>query len=328
MRTRVMALLACVLLTGTLSVVTAGPAAAAIGAVRGVASGRCLDVPGASTTAGVQVTLYDCGSGANQEWNYTSSRELKVYGTRCLDAYGNGTANGTKVVIWDCNGAANQQWNINSNGTITGASSGLCLDAAGAGTANGTLVQLWACNGGSNQQWRSTTGSAGCPAAGRISYTLARASAPTADQLDAYARITAAMDLAVAEYNCYLNVTKALSVSYNTGVPTADANYNGVMRFGANRAFMVQVTAQHEIAHTLGVGTYSTWSSLLSGGRWTGANATAMLRSLTGNSSAVLSGDASHFWPYGLNQASEATSADDYVYNVKIVGALRQDMGL
>jgi hypothetical protein len=52
------------------------------------------------------------------------------------------------------------------------------------------------------------------------------------------------------------------------------------------------------------------------------------LRTLTGNSSAVLNADTQHFWPYGLNQASEATSADDYVFNTKIVAAIRKDMGL
>src|SRR5690349_2098914 len=100
MRNRVIAMLACVLLAGTTVIMTAGEAAAAIGSLRSVASGRCLDVPGASTTNGVQVTVYDCGRGSNQEWNYTSAGELRVYGDKCLDAYNNGTTNGTKVVIW------------------------------------------------------------------------------------------------------------------------------------------------------------------------------------------------------------------------------------
>jgi hypothetical protein len=42
----------------------------------------------------------------------------------------------------------------------------------------------------------------------------------------------------------------------------------------------------------------------------------------------VLSADSQHFWPDGLNYASEATSADDYVANCKMVAALRSDMGL
>ena len=140
----------------------ADPASAAVGAVRGMPSGRCIDVPSGSKTNGTQVKLYDCNGGSNQQWNYTSGKQLKAYaGTKCLDAYNNGTTAGTQVVIWDCTGGTNQQWNINSNGTIVSVLSGLCLDASSGGTANGTAIILWTCNGGANQQWGSTTGSAG-----------------------------------------------------------------------------------------------------------------------------------------------------------------------
>ncbi len=119
----------------------------------GTQSGRCLDVAGASTANGTQVQLWDCTGQTNQSWTYTSGRQLTVYGNKCLDASGQGTSNGTAVIVWDCNGQANQQWNVNSNGTVTGAQSGLCVDANGAGTANGTKVILWSCNGQANQQW-------------------------------------------------------------------------------------------------------------------------------------------------------------------------------
>ena len=119
----------------------------------GTGSGRCVDVPGASQTQGTQVQLWDCNGGSNQQWTYTSADQLSVYGGDCLDAYGQGTSPGTKVDIWPCDGGGNQKWTFNSNGTITGAQSGLCLDATGAGTADGTLLELWTCNGGSNQQW-------------------------------------------------------------------------------------------------------------------------------------------------------------------------------
>jgi hypothetical protein len=116
-------------------------------------SGRCVDVPNASTANGTQVQLWDCHSGTNQRWTHTAGRQLMVYGNKCLDASGQGTGNGTLAIIWDCNGQTNQQWNVNANGTITGAQSGLCLDASGPGTANGTLIHLWTCHGGANQQW-------------------------------------------------------------------------------------------------------------------------------------------------------------------------------
>ena len=122
-------------------------------AVVGGQSGRCLDVPNASTTNGTQEQLYDCSGGSGQRWTYTSGKQLTVYGNKCLDASGQGRTNGTAVIIWDCNGQVNQQWNVNANGTISGVQSGLCLDAYGAGTANGTKIILWSCSGGSNQQW-------------------------------------------------------------------------------------------------------------------------------------------------------------------------------
>jgi type 1 glutamine amidotransferase len=120
----------------------------------GTQSGRCVEVPNSSTANGTQVQLRDCGSGqANQQWTYTSGKQLMVYGNKCLDASGRGTANGTQVIIWDCSGQPNQQWNVNTNATITGAQSNLCVDASGQATANGTKIVLWACGGQTNQQW-------------------------------------------------------------------------------------------------------------------------------------------------------------------------------
>ncbi|MEU8176500.1 ricin-type beta-trefoil lectin domain protein [Microbispora hainanensis] len=122
-------------------------------ALRNVNAGRCLDVPNLSQTSGTQLNLWDCNGQTNQQWTYTSSRQLQVYGTKCLDAEGAGTANGTRAIIWDCNGQSNQQWNVNADGTITGVQSGLCLEASNFGTSNGTKVQLWSCTGTTSQKW-------------------------------------------------------------------------------------------------------------------------------------------------------------------------------
>jgi hypothetical protein len=149
------------LLTGVAVTTTQDAAAAAVVGtatrIVGGQSGRCLDIPGSSTTNGVQTQLNDCSTAGNQAWTWTTARQLTAYGTKCLDASGQGTANGTAVVIWDCNGQANQQWNVNANGTITGVQSGLCLDANAAGTATGTRIILWACNSQANQQWAQVT---------------------------------------------------------------------------------------------------------------------------------------------------------------------------
>ncbi|MGY1999979.1 endo-1,4-beta-xylanase [Streptomyces rochei] len=121
------------------------------GQIKGVASGRCLDVPNAATTDGTQIQLWDCHTNSNQQWTYTDAGELRVYGDKCLDAAG--TGNGAKVQIYSCWGGDNQKWRLDSDGSIVGVQSGLCLDAVGAGTANGTLIQLYSCSNGSNQRW-------------------------------------------------------------------------------------------------------------------------------------------------------------------------------
>jgi hypothetical protein len=158
-----------------------------------------------------------------------------------------------------------------------------------------------------------------------LTWTLVRASNPTADQIDAYNRITAAMNAAVSMYNGQTNVTKAITVYYVPSVPTADGNINGTIRFGSNRSYMTQCTAMHEIGHTLGVGTSSKWSSMFKNGVYQGANATAMLRSMVGESpTAVIKGDAMHFWPYGLNYNSEWSTVNGQRH-ARIVGAMKKD---
>ncbi|MFE2641125.1 endo-1,4-beta-xylanase [Streptomyces nigra] len=122
------------------------------GQIKGVASGRCLDVPNASTSDGTQIQLYDCHYNSNQQWAVTDSGEIRVYGNKCLDAAG--TGNGAAVQIYSCWGGDNQKWRVNSDGSIVGVQSGRCLDAAGSG--NGARIQLYSCSGGSNQRWTLT----------------------------------------------------------------------------------------------------------------------------------------------------------------------------
>ncbi|WP_412542390.1 RICIN domain-containing protein [Longispora sp. K20-0274] len=120
-----------------------GVAAPATGPIRGVASGRCVDVPGSVTTDGTPLVLWDCHGGANQAWNRPGDGTLRALG-KCA------TVAGSNVVLSACTGAATQQWTV-TGPTVTNA--GLCLDANGGGTANNTKVIVWACHGGANQQW-------------------------------------------------------------------------------------------------------------------------------------------------------------------------------
>jgi endo-1,4-beta-xylanase len=132
------------------------PTPSGTGAIRGVGSGRCLDVSGSSQANGTQAQIWDCNGQANQQWTLTSAGELRVYGGKCLDVYNGGTADGTNVIIWDCNGQNNQQWRLNSDGTITAVGANKCLDVPNNATANGTKLAIWSCNGGTNQRWTRT----------------------------------------------------------------------------------------------------------------------------------------------------------------------------
>ncbi|MFF0772339.1 ThuA domain-containing protein [Nonomuraea wenchangensis] len=120
-------------------------------ALKGVGSGRCLDVSGASQANGAQAQIWDCNGQNNQRWTSTAASELRVYGNKCLDVNGAGTADGTAVIIWDCNGQNNQKWRLNADGTITAVGANKCLDVSG--TANGTKARIWTCTGGTNQRW-------------------------------------------------------------------------------------------------------------------------------------------------------------------------------
>ncbi|GAA2940576.1 hypothetical protein GCM10011428_69080 [Streptomyces violaceus] len=160
-------------------------------------------------------------------------------------------------------------------------------------------------------------------AAATITWSLVRASNPTEDQRTAYDAITRAMNAAVARYNNLSDLGKTITVRYEPGVPTADGNINGTIRFGSNRSYMNERTALHEIAHTIGVGTSSGWSRLGGSGTWTGGQATALVKQYDGSGAKISTGGG-HFWPYGLNYDNEwsTTAADRHVH---IVAAMVRD---
>lgn len=124
------------------------------GELRTAAGGRCLDVPGFSTTVGTEVALWDCNGGGNQSWSWTADKLLTVYGNMCLAIGGDGSSAGNPAIITDCTDAADQTWELNDDRSITnGAHPELCLGATGDGTGSGTQVAVQDCSGQPGQQW-------------------------------------------------------------------------------------------------------------------------------------------------------------------------------
>jgi hypothetical protein len=162
---------------------------------------------------------------------------------------------------------------------------------------------------------------------GNVTYTLAKSANPTDDEKAAYARITTAFDAAVAYYNNFTSITKTLYVTYNPGTPTADATIAGNIRVGSNTGYQRTGTALHEMAHSVGVGQHSYWTSnLIIGGVYQGVVANKMLRFMTRDATAALKGDTQHFWPYGINGSNEDTGEEIlYITNVLVIQGMKAD---
>ena len=159
------------------------------------------------------------------------------------------------------------------------------------------------------------------PAGAQLTYSLAGGNSSW--PADKRAAIIAAMDAAVQIYNDNGYFPRSLTANYNASVPTAQASYSGWIDFGGMIGTRV---AMHEISHTLGAGTYSTWDDHRSGGQWTGVYAKARVKLFDG-ASAILECDGVHFWPYGLNYDTEDGTLNRERH-VKMVSALRRDMGI
>ncbi|KAH8166776.1 hypothetical protein CIB48_g1490 [Xylaria polymorpha] len=158
-------------------------------------------------------------------------------------------------------------------------------------------------------------------ASAALSWSLQKAANPTADQSDAYQRIESAMKLAVARYSRFTNASKTIRVYYSPGVPTAEASYNGDLRFGSDRSYMTERTAMHEIAHTLGVGQTAAFDRNCAANNW--PKATPLLQSFDGPSAKINCGGG-HFWPYGLNYESEWSETNGNRH-VQMVNAMLAD---
>jgi hypothetical protein len=168
-----------------------------------------------------------------------------------------------------------------------------------------------------------------CPFSGNVQYQFNGEENWPSDVVD---RLTTAMDEAVYYYNCYAELTHSLTVNYDPGVPTAQANVDGWITFGDDPGYMVVATAMHEVAHSMGVGFFP-WTELMVDGRWVGPSVDALMKSLPAEERDsddtaqrdYITADSQHFWPYGLNYASEHESEWSLINHVRIVSAMRED---
>jgi hypothetical protein len=264
-------------------------------------------------------------------------------------------ADGLQVTQMAENGTANQKWTLSSNAngsfTVTSTLSGKVLkaknctgvnDSLGQYTGTGSACEQWQFVSVGNGYYKITNQSSGNSLA--VSNASLQDSAsiiinpylpaeaqewqlrviPDAVTQNAYNLITAAMNLAVKRYNKWGNFDKLVTVSYVPSVPTADANFAGNMRFGANTQYMAEGTALHELGHCMGVGTSPRWSApLVAGNYFVGVKTVQWIKYYDGPNG-VINCDTQHFWPYGLNFAPEY-SETAFDRHVRIVWAMKQD---
>ncbi len=286
-------------------------------------SGKSLDLD----VSNGNIHQYSYWGGANQNWiiDPVGDSYFKISSSSdpslSLGILDQSLENGANVLAYSYSGGTNQQFEIvdlaNGYFKIINRNSGKVLDVADAATQNKGNVIQWEDTSVMNQEWNLIQIGGDTD---EISWVMTSTNVPQ-DVLD---RITTAMDAAVARYNDGAEwPSRTLTVEYNTGVPTADANFNGHIRFGAGIGYQNERTALHEIAHTWGVGTSSLWSANISEGKFVGSNAVALMQTYNGEGATISTGGA-HFWPYGLNFNSE-WSETNAQRHVQMVWAMVQD---
>ncbi|WP_255951214.1 pectinesterase family protein [Streptomyces odontomachi] len=160
-----------VLLTAPASAAaTARPAAAAAAPSAGgtyqlavTASGKCIDVPEASSDNGALLQQWGCTDGASwQQFKVTSVGSgvyelANVSSGKCIDVPSGVATEGLQVQQWGCGtDKTNQQWTLTADGSgyrLKNVKSGLCLADKDASTASGNPIVQQACASTAAQQW-------------------------------------------------------------------------------------------------------------------------------------------------------------------------------
>lgn len=134
--------------------------------IRGVQTGRCLQVSGVGNDAQLDnrgTELWDCVPGAPKEiWDVVNLGANKYTlknrnSGKCLDLAGSSVNNAADINQYTCNGTPAQQWEFTTGPTgsvaLRNVGSAKIVEAADNQTANGARVQQWADLVHPNQLW-------------------------------------------------------------------------------------------------------------------------------------------------------------------------------
>jgi beta-galactosidase len=128
-------------------------------------SGKALDVPDHSTTAGTQLIQWSRNDGPNQRWLLGAvatgvSTLTNVNSGQLVDVSGGAPADGTPIIQWPANGAANQQWKtVATDGgfvKLVSVATGKVIGVVGNATTDGAKIVEQPDTGDPSQQWKLT----------------------------------------------------------------------------------------------------------------------------------------------------------------------------
>lgn len=150
---------------------------------------------------------------------------------------------------------------------------------------------------------------------------------------EANERINNALADAINYYNRFTSMKGFhVSCSFGSGTPTADCGYGGGMRVGPNASYQRTGTILHEMAHGVGVGTHYMWYGYTPlrengwNGLWMGERANKVLQFFYNDYTSMMTGDATHMWPFGINGAHEDYGNwVDYMINAMIIQGMGED---
>jgi hypothetical protein len=294
-----------------------------------IQSGKLLDIkrfPGDAENE-MTVVQWSANNMNSQKWelkkidNYY--RIINKSSGNDLGINQNNDSNGAYIIEDEYSGTDKQHWIISyvddNYYKIINKANGRSLDVTDALCIDGARVRQIKYANRKSRHWELTDGEGGS-ANGQVTWKWVSTNVPA----DASTRIAQAMNDAIARYNKGNSWSqRELTVEYNPAVPTADANINGHIRFGANAGHQDEQTALHEIAHTYGIGTSSTWSSLIQEGLIVSPNVARLVQFYDGDDAKINAGGI-HFWPYGLNYQNEYSEVNA-TRHVEIISAFVLD---
>ena len=116
-------------------------------------AGKCIDVPNANGSDGVQLQIWDCNGTNAQTWTFPGDGTIRAFGL-CMDVAWGSIQNGAAIQLAHCSGNPAQQFVLTGAGDLVNPQANKCVDVSGANPASGTKLIQWECHGGANQKWR------------------------------------------------------------------------------------------------------------------------------------------------------------------------------